>query len=158
VLGNTDILTAEPGDIIRIYSPGGGGRGSPLDREPERVLQDVIRGYVSAVAAESEYGVVIRQGKVDAAATERRRAEMRPHEPNDHFHFGPEREAFEQVWTREAYDELGVLLAALPIHWRFFVKTKIFAEMAKEEGGRAGVRRAFARVAASYPQIRVAAS
>ena len=38
VLGNADILVAEPGDVIHIHSPGGGGRGSPLEREPERVL------------------------------------------------------------------------------------------------------------------------
>ena len=32
VLGNQDTLTAEPGDVIRFYGPGGGGRGNPLDR------------------------------------------------------------------------------------------------------------------------------
>ena len=35
-------------------------RGDPLTREPERVLADVVNGYVSLEAAERDYGVVIR--------------------------------------------------------------------------------------------------
>ncbi|MGE0718370.1 MAG: hydantoinase B/oxoprolinase family protein [Alphaproteobacteria bacterium] len=160
ILGNTDILSADPGDIIRIYSPGGGGRGSPLDREPERVLTDVVRGYVSVGAAEEEYGVVIRDGVVDAAATEARRASMRRNEPEGHFDLGPEREAFERVWNREAYDALTGILAGLPVHWRFFVKGRIFDKVGQglnghgDTGGRAGVERAYAEVAKEYPQIR----
>ncbi|HRD77022.1 MAG TPA: hydantoinase B/oxoprolinase family protein, partial [Hyphomicrobiaceae bacterium] len=62
ILGNTDFVVAEPGDIIHIHSPGGGGRGDPFERESERVAADVARGYVSAAAAERDYGVVIRDG------------------------------------------------------------------------------------------------
>jgi N-methylhydantoinase B len=40
-------------------SAGGGGYGDPLDREPERVAEDVLDGYVSAEAAERIYGVVV---------------------------------------------------------------------------------------------------
>jgi N-methylhydantoinase B len=156
ILGNTDIVTAEPGDVIRIYSPGGGGRGSPLDREPERVLQDVVRGYVSAAGAEAEYGVIVRDGTVDAAATDRRRVALRHEEQPRHFDFGPERELFERTWTREAYDELTAILAALPVHWRFFVKGKIFAELAEDEGDGDAVRRAFGNVLETFPQARAA--
>ena len=35
----------QPGDILRLETPGGGGYGNPLDRPPERVAQDVRRGY-----------------------------------------------------------------------------------------------------------------
>ncbi|MCC7275687.1 MAG: hydantoinase B/oxoprolinase family protein [Alphaproteobacteria bacterium] len=159
VLGNTDILTADPGDVIRIYSPGGGGRGSPLDREPERVLTDVVRGYVSVPAADEEYGVVIRDGAVDMAATVARRASMRRNEPEGHFDFGPERIAYERVWTREAYDALTGILADLPVHWRFFVKGRIFAKVGQGEdgmagGGRAAIEQAYGEVRAEYPQIR----
>ena len=35
------------GDRIRLRTPGGGGYGNPFEREPERVLRDVIDGYVS---------------------------------------------------------------------------------------------------------------
>ena len=41
-----------------LRSSGGGGWGNPLDREPTRVLADVIRGYVSLEKAASDYGVV----------------------------------------------------------------------------------------------------
>ncbi len=153
ILGNTDILSADPGDIIRIFSPGGGGRGSPYDREPERVLTDVVRGYVSVAAAAAEYGVVVIDEVVDEPATERLRAEMRTNAPQGHFAFGPEREAFERIWSLEAYDALTGILAALPVHWRFFVKTKIFAAVGLSEDGREGVERAFASVLAEYPQV-----
>jgi N-methylhydantoinase B len=51
VLGNTDIFVADPGDVIHIHSPGGGGHGWPLDREPGHVLAaDVYRAYETIVA------------------------------------------------------------------------------------------------------------
>ena len=47
------------GDVVRIYTAGGGGWGDPLDREIALVERDVRGGYVSLEAARSEYGVVI---------------------------------------------------------------------------------------------------
>lgn len=155
ILGNTDILVAEPGDVIHIHSPGGGGRGSPLDREPEQVLLDVERGYVSARSAEARYGVVIRNGAIDAAATGSRRAGMRPARGNGHFDFGPERIAFEAIWTRANYCALTGILADLPVHWRFFVKTKIFELMRDGAAGsnENSVYRAFEALRETYPEI-----
>jgi N-methylhydantoinase B len=49
----------QKGDIIRLERPGGGGLGNPLERPPEKVLDDVRQGYVSYRRAESDYGVVI---------------------------------------------------------------------------------------------------
>lgn len=57
------------GDRILVTTPGGGGYGDPLRREPERVLQDVRRGYLTAEEARARYGVVIVDDAVDAAAT-----------------------------------------------------------------------------------------
>jgi N-methylhydantoinase B len=154
ILGNIDIAIAEPGDIIHIHSPGGGGRGSALEREPERVLLDVARGYVSAEAAASLYGVVIEDGAVVMAATLARRAEMAPLAHGTHFHFGPERDAFEGVWDAENYAKLTSILGALPVHWRFFTKTKIFAAMRETPAGRKpDVETAFASVRRDYPQV-----
>jgi N-methylhydantoinase B len=67
------------GDVFRLDTPGGGGFGDPLTREPASVLSDVLQGYVSAEAAARDYGVVLdATGRaVDGAATERRRAAMR---------------------------------------------------------------------------------
>ncbi|MBV9601304.1 MAG: hydantoinase B/oxoprolinase family protein [Chloroflexi bacterium] len=65
---------AQPGDGYLVEVGGGGGFGSPLDREPERVLADVRSGYVSIARALVDYGVVVehigRLYTVDRAATE----------------------------------------------------------------------------------------
>ena len=47
------------GEIIHINLPGGGGYGDPFKRDPERVLWDVIEGYVTADEAEKSYGVAV---------------------------------------------------------------------------------------------------
>lgn len=154
VLGNTDTVTLDPGDVIHIHSPGGGGRGSPLERDPERVRMDVQRGYVSLAAAEAEYGVVIRDGAVDPAATDAARRALRAHRSDAHFEFGPERTAHETLWTAENYNALTHILGALPVHWRFFVKTKIFEQLPRQTGGnRPGVCGAFATVREEYPDV-----
>jgi N-methylhydantoinase B len=49
-----------PQDVRVILSPpGGGGYGDPLERDPERVLADVVDGYVSIESAREDYGVVV---------------------------------------------------------------------------------------------------
>src|SRR6266705_1192027 len=49
------------GDTFRLDTPGGGGYGDPLARDPERVLADVREGFVSPDAAMSSYGVVLKR-------------------------------------------------------------------------------------------------
>jgi N-methylhydantoinase B len=66
------------GTRVRTLTGGGGGYGSPLDRPLDEVCDDVIKGYVSRAAAERDYGVKFTsEGKIDAAATQRHREEMR---------------------------------------------------------------------------------
>jgi N-methylhydantoinase B len=149
-LGNIDTAVLQPGDVLEIRSAGGGGRGHPFDREPWRVAADVARGYVSAEAAERDYGVVIRGGVVDEEATRALRAARPPIE--GHFHFGPERDGYEAQWTGAAYDRLTEILSGLPIHWRFFAKTEIFRRMARRAGAQ-GVAEAFAEARARFPEI-----
>jgi len=60
----------EPGDVVSIRTCGGGGYGPPAQRDPERVLRDVLQGKVSAQRARSVYRVAVAGGAVDAAATE----------------------------------------------------------------------------------------
>ena len=60
--------------VVDIMTGGGGGYGDPLERDPERVLKDVLAGYVSHERAEKVYGVVIENGSVNKAATEALRA------------------------------------------------------------------------------------
>ncbi|MEM7731640.1 MAG: hydantoinase B/oxoprolinase family protein [Pseudomonadota bacterium] len=149
-LGNIDYTVLQPGDVLHIHSAGGGGRGSPLLRDAWRVVQDVARGYVSVDAAARDYGVVVTEGKVDEAATEALRAEMADRDPQTHFHFGPERDAFEALWTAEAYAQMTQLMADLPVHWRFFVKTELFARLGEEAES---LQAAFEQVRARFPQV-----
>ena len=62
-----------------VSSPGGGGFGDPLDRDPDLVLRDVRDGVVSVEAAEERYGVVVAPGdrRVNADATAWRRELLR---------------------------------------------------------------------------------
>jgi N-methylhydantoinase B len=72
----SDVLKS--GDALVFFAPGGGGFGDPLDREPERVANDVANGWVSRERAREMYGVVLADsGDVDAAATEAMRIEIR---------------------------------------------------------------------------------
>ncbi len=47
----------QPGDLLEISTPGGGGFGDPRERDRGVVLADLRAGLVSAEQAEQEYGV-----------------------------------------------------------------------------------------------------
>lgn len=67
------------GSLLVDYVSGGGGFGDPLEREPEAVLRDYKRGWVSSETVRETYGVVFdRLDKgVDTDATEKQRKEIR---------------------------------------------------------------------------------
>jgi N-methylhydantoinase B len=71
------------GECYEYHYGGGGGWGDPLDRPPEKVLDDVLDEYVSVEAARREYGVVLVGSledltlSIDRDATERLRREVR---------------------------------------------------------------------------------
>ena len=52
-------IQLKPGDVVRYETPGGGGYGRALERDPLLVLRDVRDGKVSHERAASAYGVVI---------------------------------------------------------------------------------------------------
>jgi len=52
-------LDLQPGEIVKLNTPGGGGFGDSFARDPQRVLQDVVEGYVTPKGAR-DYGVVVR--------------------------------------------------------------------------------------------------
>ncbi len=66
-------------DIVSLRTGGGGGYGDPLDRSPERVLQDLQGELISETAARDVYGVIINPEKhaVDTEATNTRRDNIR---------------------------------------------------------------------------------
>jgi N-methylhydantoinase B len=158
-LGNTDVVTVQPGDIIRITSAGAGGWGNALEREPERVLVDVRCGFVSPEKAKDEYGVVVLDGRVDAEATAALRARLAAARGRNGFGFDPARVDFERMWTRANYERLTALLAELPVEWRFFVKHRVFESIERlPDRERTGtgdeVEHAFQLVAGQYTQLR----
>ena len=55
--GKIDSEPLKPGDVLVIESGGGGGYGNPHDRSRATVADDVRNGYVTAEAAERDYGM-----------------------------------------------------------------------------------------------------
>lgn len=74
----TDLVALErKGDRLTVRTPGGGGYGSPLEREPRMVLNDVPNELVSIKFAKSDCGVVIRSTLViDEEETKRLRKKV----------------------------------------------------------------------------------
>jgi N-methylhydantoinase B len=52
-------LELQAGDIVDVCTPGGGGYGNPLDRDPAMVADDVRQGKISVERARTAYGVVV---------------------------------------------------------------------------------------------------
>jgi N-methylhydantoinase B len=67
------------GSLLVDYVAGGGGFGDPIDRDPQAVLRDFGRGWMSREIAERVYGVILDEdGKsVNVAATDARRRQTR---------------------------------------------------------------------------------
>ncbi|MBN62318.1 MAG: 5-oxoprolinase [Gemmatimonadetes bacterium] len=68
-LGSKVTIALEADTVFSYRTCGGGGYGSPLQRDPAAVAADVREGKVSAERAREIYGVVIEDGMVNAAAT-----------------------------------------------------------------------------------------
>ena len=79
-----EAVPVKAGALVRITTPGGGGWGDPLERDPEAVRLDVLRRLVSRESAERDYGVIVTEQKrgltldfeLDPAATKKLRADL----------------------------------------------------------------------------------
>jgi N-methylhydantoinase B len=75
-------LRTEIGDVVSYFSPSGGGYGNPLERTPEKVLDDVLDGFIDAEHARDAYGVVLKSADngydwaLDKAETQKLRASL----------------------------------------------------------------------------------
>ena len=58
-------MTVGSGDFFTRASAGGGGYGDPLERDPERVCEDVAEEYVTLDRARKDYGVVLHEVDAD---------------------------------------------------------------------------------------------
>jgi N-methylhydantoinase B len=81
VPGKVSGFPLRAGDVVVMESSGGGGYGDPLERDPAAVARDVAEGLVSPGRAESVYGVVLAEGRVDTEATRQRRDGIREARP-----------------------------------------------------------------------------
>jgi len=125
-----DSIHLSVGDIIRIVFAGGGGYGDPFTRDRDHVLQDVLDGIVSVTGSERDYGVVVRDGAIDQAATERLRTELlRNAKPASLFTLGDEREAYERIWTDAVWSEFIGIIYGLPYAFRSEVRLKLWRAM-----------------------------
>lgn len=85
--GRDEVVSPRPGaltqyadDVWELYWNGGGGFGDPLDRDPQRVRNDVVDGNVTTQAARQVYGVILSDDSeraVDEEATARWRRARR---------------------------------------------------------------------------------
>jgi N-methylhydantoinase B len=67
------------GAVAIVRTGGGGGWGRPQDRDPAQVAHDVAEGLISAGAARTLYGVVVRGNmSLDESATRRLRKQPSP--------------------------------------------------------------------------------
>jgi len=91
IVGNkVEELEVEAGDLLHFITWGGGGWGDPLDRDPALVAKEIAQGLVTREGAR-RYGVVVAEnGHVDAAASDKLRAQMRESRgPLTTFNYGP---------------------------------------------------------------------
>jgi N-methylhydantoinase B len=72
-------MTLRKGQVFRHQLPGAGGWGEALERDLALVAKDLRDGLVTIEGAARDYGVVARGDppEIDAAATEKLRAELR---------------------------------------------------------------------------------
>jgi N-methylhydantoinase B len=94
VVGNKlEDYPVEAGDQLHFITWGGGGWGDPLDREPALLVKEIGQGLVTEQGA-LRYGVVIKDGAVDEAATTALRDKMRGERGEvSVFNFGPDIES-----------------------------------------------------------------
>ncbi|MGE5203818.1 MAG: hydantoinase B/oxoprolinase family protein, partial [Acidobacteriota bacterium] len=110
-IAKASVYRPSRGSVLTIRGAGGGGFGSPTERDPERVRRDVLDGLVSRERARSVYGVVLDGAMVDAAATARVRADLGRAQPG--IDLGPGRTDWEREWGHAAAD-VTAWLATLP--------------------------------------------
>jgi len=79
-LSSKCVVELKPGDTVSFQTPGGGGYGSPYERDPNAVLRDVVGGKVNLQRAHDLYGVVIdpESTSVDETATANVRKQPKP--------------------------------------------------------------------------------
>jgi N-methylhydantoinase B len=125
-LAKIDVLALEPGDVLSVRTPGGGGHGDRFQRPPADVLADVVAGLVSPAHARDAYGVAVAGDRVDEAATAALRTARRGDIADASFDFGPARREHERRWPTALQDQFIALLMSLPAPYRAYVRRTLY--------------------------------
>lgn len=126
-----DILKPEKGDIVSLRTPGGGGWGSPIKRDPNHVLSDVKEKLLDVEEAKKQYGVSLTYNEdnhltIDYEQTEQLRKSMLE-TSTSLWDFGKERVEYEARWTPEGSDTLALHLQEFPPSKRWNLKNEVHA-------------------------------
>jgi N-methylhydantoinase B len=133
-LPKIDVLALEPGDILSVRTPGGGGHGDRLTRPPSHVLADIAAGLISRDQARDAYAVILQGDRVDEPATvslrQARRGESAARTGLDaQFDFGTARREHERRWPQQLQDQFIAMLMSLPAPYRAYVRRTLYAKI-----------------------------
>jgi N-methylhydantoinase B len=128
-VGKTTVYRARQGETLSICVGGGGGFGSPLERDAAAVERDWRDGLLSTERARDVYGVVLNGDGVDAAATTARRDTLRRQAPAAGIDYGEGRGAWERRFGAAA-DLLATRLADVAPALRRPVQARVYALLA----------------------------
>ena len=130
-IGKIDSLALSSGDVLQVYTPGGAGYGSPLERNIESIKKDLADGIISAAAAERDYGVVLNGEGIDRRATVENRQKLLVAETAEVelYRLGPDREEYERLWSDEMWDRFTDILYGLPIPFRADVRNQLWSQV-----------------------------
>jgi N-methylhydantoinase B len=129
-IGKRTVYRPELGEVIRIWSGGGGGFGDALERDPASVAEDVDAGLVSPQRARDIYGVALSSAGVDVAATRLRRDELRNArgKTQEPFDLGPARGDWEHRHG-DAPDRIAAWLPTLPAGVRRYAQSQVYRHL-----------------------------
>lgn len=116
-IGKIDVLHLQPGDVVRMISPSGGGYGNPAHRAVDKVVNDVVNGIVSVERALQDYGVEV-SGTGRTMTGKRVKAAISSCDQS--FSIGPERSRIESVWSPEVSAVLATELLQCPVALRSY--------------------------------------
>jgi N-methylhydantoinase B len=110
--GKVTRFPLERGDRVVMESSGGGGYGDPLERDLQKVEQDLREGLVTKEKAEVRYGIVLKGDKVEEVKTNQQRERKR----KERFYFRVQASREEEYrgtkrlcfLTRRTMNHLGV--------------------------------------------------
>jgi N-methylhydantoinase B len=129
-IGKRTVYRPELGEVIRIWSGGGGGFGDALERDPAAVAADVGAGLVSRERARDVYGVALSGTGVDVAATrllreQLRNARTRGLEP---FDLGPARSEWERLHG-DVPERIAAWLPTLPAGVQRYAQSEVYRHL-----------------------------